>query len=337
MNRKLPLKFGASITESFKSVLPRAGLSRGAVREVRRRLRVLRTIYGGSGEVPLAPNYTVMVEVTGVCNLSCPLCPVALNSFTLDRGRRFMTEEDFDRIVELTFPLAQLYNLQMLGEPLLHKSFFRFWQKVSAKSTWISTHLNYPQATAEKLAQCRGLKIVCSLDGYDEESYNEYRAGGRFEVVRRNLEILAEGDCEVYPQFLINSKNETRVGKMREFVSGFNIPEKNVVLKPMDMNFHNENIGAVPGGCHSFHQGFYFNVDGVLQPCCVNVGRDMRLLHISGFHSTADLLNHPKLVAVRKGLAEDKNQYASCVSCKGLDFRRETLSIVRRGLSAKIL
>ena len=178
--------------------------------------------------------------------------------------------------------------------------------------------------------------MICSLDGYDEESYKVYRVGGDFELVKRNLKILSEGVCNVLPQFLINPDNKAHIDKMRKFVAEMNIPENNIHLKTMNMNFLNKQTEVIPGVCHSMHQGLYFNVDGIVQPCCVNIGRDLRLLHISNFKSTEGLLNHPKIVEVRQNLAKDKNQYASCTACEGHDFREDTVKVGKKWLSSKI-
>ncbi len=124
------------------------------------------------------------------------------------------------------------------------------------------------------------LHIICSLDGWDEESYNTYRIGGRWDRVNENLAILAKGKCTVYPQFLINTDNQTRIETMRAYCDGFGLDRGNVLLPHMDENFRNGDIGTVPGNCHAPYRGLHFNSDSYLLPCAVNVGSDLRLPHI---------------------------------------------------------
>lgn len=56
----------------------------------------------------------IYVEITNVCNLSCPFCPPT------GRARRFMTAEEFDSILAAARPYANYVFLHVRGEPLCH-------------------------------------------------------------------------------------------------------------------------------------------------------------------------------------------------------------------------
>lgn len=262
---------------------------------------------------------SVTIELTSFCNLSCPLCPVAKDNNTLERERQTMSREDLERIVELTRDHARAYVLSMWGEPLLHKDFFDLLAIVRnvGKPIWISTNLNYAGRLAERMAELPELKVICSLDGWDPQSYAAYRVGGRFERVRENLSILAKGRCEVYAQFLLNDANRSHQHDMVAFCAEFAIPASRIMFPEMQQNFRNENNAPVDGTCHQPYMGAYFNSDGHLLPCCVNVKNDLRLPHISSFHSADELRNGRDIVAMRRQLAVDKNHYPSCQSCAG--------------------
>lgn len=279
---------------------------------------------------------SVTIELTSFCNLSCPLCPVAKDQNTLERERETMRREDLERIVELTREHASAYVLSMWGEPLLHKDFFDLLAIVRSvgKPIWISTNLNYAARLAQRMAEIPELKVICSLDGWDPQSYSIYRVGGRFERVRENLSILAQGRCEVYAQFLLNDANRVRRSEMLAFCSEFGIPQPRVMFPEMQQNFKNENNAPVSGTCHQPYIGAYFNSDGYLLPCCVNVKNDLRLPHVSTFSSAEDLRNGPELVAMRRQLAKDKNHYPSCQSCPGTRMSESVSAAAKARLNA---
>ncbi len=264
------------------------------------------------------------IELTSFCNLSCPLCPVARDANTMDRERKMITREDFEKIVRLSGKISQSFVMSMWGEPLLHKEFGALLDIALAegKPIWISTNLNYSARLAVRLAEHPLLHVICSLDGWDEESYKSYRLGGRWDRVNENLAILAKGKCNVYPQFLINSDNQKHVEIMRAYCDGHELRRENILLNEMIENFRNEDVGTVPGNCHAPYRGLHFNSDGYLLPCAVNIGKDLRLPHITELDSTEDLLNGAAIREMRINLKRDKNQYESCHSCDGVRYEK---------------
>ena len=300
------------------------------------RLRLLNDIRRDDGRMTV-PYEAVGIEITSMCNLSCPLCPVAKDARTVDRQTTQMSREDFERIVRLTAPITKNYVLNMYGESLMHREFFEFLDMVAAtgRGMSISTNLNYGERLAQRLSQYEGLDVICSIDGWDSESYKRYRVGGRFEVMARNLAILAKGKCKVHPQFLVDGDDKEGCEAFCRFIeSEIGIPRQNIILKPMNKNFKNELTREYDGVCHYMYANIYFTSDGNLVPCCVHVGRDLFLSHISAFERPEDVLNAAPLVAARKQLAHDKNVYKSCVSCPGRDIRAETTEKLKSALSA---
>jgi sulfatase maturation enzyme AslB (radical SAM superfamily) len=288
------------------------------------KLRLLSDIFLRADGRITAPYESVTIELTSFCNLSCPLCPVAKDANTLTRERQLMSRADLQRIVDLTKFNTRAYVLSMWGEPLLHKDFFELLDIVRAagKIIWISTNLNYTRRFAERMAMIPELQIICSLDGWDEKSYLAYRVGGRFDRVRDNLAVLARGKCRVYPQFLVNDGNRRDVAKMLAFCDSFDIPVKNVKFPEMQYNFRNDQNEVISGHCHQPYVGAYFNSDGYMLPCCVNVGPDLKLPHVSRFETTNELRNGADVTAMRRQLAKDKNHYGSCTACRGLQADR---------------
>ncbi|HYM33517.1 MAG TPA: radical SAM protein [Candidatus Cybelea sp.] len=304
------------------------------IRALGHRLSLLRDIRRDDGR--LTSQYeSVTIELTSICNLSCPLCPVAHNNPTVVRKVPQMRMEDFRRILELTAPITDSFVLSMWGEAVLHKQFFDFLDLAHAtgKRLWISTNLNYADWVAERLSGYERLEVICSMDGWDEQSYKAYRVGGRFDVMMRNMRILSRGKCKVWPQYLVPRDQPGSAETFCAFIDReFGIPRRQILLNPMNYNFKNENVGHVDGTCHFMYTSLIFNSDGYLQPCCLNVGKDLFIAHVSEFETSADLLNGEKLVDMRRRLAADKDQFPSCVSCEGKDLPAETFGKIKAGI-----
>ena len=309
----------------------------GVIEKIRvlvNKVRLLYFIKQKNGKVPALPMYTVMIEVSSTCNLACPLCPVSKDNRTLERKGRIINQKDFERIVELTKPYAKIYNLSMWGEPLLNSHFFDYYNQVNDRDVWISSNLNYSKEIAMKLAECEKLHIHCSLDGWDKESYEHfYRFGGSFETVYENLQILAKGKCQIIPQFLINDENRQDIPKMKNFIASLSINTDSILFKEMIMDIKNEGKEVIPGQCHYLHQGLYFNSDGYLVPCCINVKQDVNIQHISAFKNPEDLLNGEKVVRFRQKLASDKTAFESCAKCaQAMNYQTEIYQSIKRVL-----
>ncbi len=60
---------------------------------------------------------SLYIEITNVCNLSCPFCPGSV------RAPAFMTPDEFFTVAQKTAGISDYYYLHVLGEPLLNPHF----------------------------------------------------------------------------------------------------------------------------------------------------------------------------------------------------------------------
>ncbi len=291
------------------------------------RLRLLRDLRVNDGTLT-APYQTVMIETTAICNLDCPICPVRASENVMERSVSQIKVEDFRRIVDLTKDMTESFCLNMWGESVLHKNFLELVDYVSAtgRKIWFSTNLNYSERLAEALAPNPLLHIICSVDGWDPESYAEYRWRGRFDVMRRNLEILGRGRCTAYPQYLVSPGKESAKALFTAFIDEVMGRTDTIIFKTKLENLVNDSTTVVPGRCSSMYGGLYFNCDGTLMPCCTNVREDVFLRHVSTY-TCDDLRNGDDIRDLRRRILDDKNQFDSCRACGGED--QQTLVLDR--------
>ena len=128
--------------------------------------------------------YRYYIDPTNLCNLRCPLCPTGRMELQRPRGR--MNLEDFKRIVDQIAPYAYYVELYNWGEPFLHPQIFDMIRYASERkiSVQLSSNLNYFNEEMAEQAVASGLtRLLVSVDGATQETYEKYRCGGRLEVV----------------------------------------------------------------------------------------------------------------------------------------------------------
>src|SRR5689334_22835463 len=135
---------------------------------------------------PVQWGYPVSIsfEPTTSCNLRCPECPSGLRAFTRPTG---MLQKDFFRetIDQLHKDLLYLV-FYFQGEPYLNPRFLEMVQYASSKKiyTATSTNAHYLNDTNAKKTIESGLdRLIISIDGTTQETYQQYRVGGKLDKV----------------------------------------------------------------------------------------------------------------------------------------------------------
>ena len=136
---------------------------------------------------------SISVEPTTSCNLRCPECPSGLRSFTRPTGMMELTT--FQKIIdELHEKLAYLI-LYFQGEPYLNPSLYEAIRYAHERKIYTATSTNAHYLTKEQALQTvqSGMRrIIISMDGTDQQTYEKYRVGGHFEQVINGIENLVE-------------------------------------------------------------------------------------------------------------------------------------------------
>lgn len=132
------------------------------------------------------------IEPCNVCNLRCPLCACGMGRDPRKKG--FIALEDFARILEEN-PQAVIVRLDGMGEPTLHPRIFDLVR--AAKDAGMSTvlHSNFCTPACERsneFLDCGLDRIVISVDGATQATYEQYRVGGDLELVTGRIRRLVE-------------------------------------------------------------------------------------------------------------------------------------------------
>jgi MoaA/NifB/PqqE/SkfB family radical SAM enzyme len=131
------------------------------------------------------------VESTNACNLKCPHCAAAAGNWG-NKKVGFMDFELFKKIIdEAAAEGCYCIKFSLRGEPLIHPKIIDMVSYV-AKSGIIDFYFNTNGIllTEEKITALinAGLKrISVSVDGWNKESFDAFRAGADYDVVCGNI------------------------------------------------------------------------------------------------------------------------------------------------------
>lgn len=181
--------------------------------------------------ISLAPDVKkVYIEVTTLCNFDCTTC--IRNSWE-DKLSKMGTEV-FDLIIE---QLKELPNLEWVhfggfGEPMSHPHIFEMIKMVKdlgLKAEMISNGSLLTKEAAAKLVELGLDKLFISMDGPDEEVFNDIRKGADFVSVIGNIKGLNEVKRErkvTYPElafeFVAMKKNYHKLPQLVNMLSELN-------------------------------------------------------------------------------------------------------------------
>ncbi|MBD3216052.1 MAG: radical SAM protein [Candidatus Lokiarchaeota archaeon] len=195
--------------------------------------------------IPVKPKH-VQIEISSRCNLECYLCPKGrgevkrdILDLDINKFRLLMDElEKFD-------PKIQLWNY---GEPLMHPQINKILNLINNRFSYCSISTN-GQIMNQKLAQiivnCGLTKIIFSIDGITQKSYEKYRKRGDFEKSITNLKKIIRAkeeynsNIDITVQFIIFKHNIHELSKLGAFFFPMGVNE--IMVKSAIMMFYNED------------------------------------------------------------------------------------------------
>ncbi len=170
--------------------------------------------------------HTLSVEPVTRCNLSCPECPVG--NHTLSRPGGEMSFDLYRRILDQAGSMMHLI-LYFQGEPFLAHGLFDMITYAKKRKLYVSTstngHFLDPENNEKILAS--GLdRLIISLDGTTQESYEKYRVGGDLAKVTDGIRDLIKrrkekhsGRPYIILQFLMFRHNLQEIPAMKKLAA----------------------------------------------------------------------------------------------------------------------
>ncbi|MFN8299694.1 MAG: radical SAM/SPASM domain-containing protein [Chitinophagales bacterium] len=192
--------------------------------------------------------FNVSIEPTTTCNLGCPECPSGLKNFTRPTGNLDYTFYK-KTVDEIGGNLLYLY-FYFQGEPYLHPKFLELVRYAASKKIYTVTSTNGHFLTERKARETveSGLdRILISIDGTTQETYEQYRKGGSLEKVLEGTRNLVKAKKEMKSrtphivfQFLVVKPNEHQIEEVQKLGKEIGVDE--VKLKTAQLyDFENGN------------------------------------------------------------------------------------------------
>ncbi|HRB92898.1 MAG TPA: radical SAM protein, partial [Chitinophagales bacterium] len=177
--------------------------------------------------------FSVSFEPTTSCNLRCPECPSGLRSFSRPIG---MLEPSFFRktIDELSKHLFYL-TFYFQGEPYLNKNFLEMVTYAKKKKIYTSTSTNahyFTDEVAKKTIESGLDRLIISIDGTTQETYQQYRVGGQLSKVIEGAKLIVKWKKELQSttpfvifQFLVVNPNEHQIDDLKLLAKDIGVDE----------------------------------------------------------------------------------------------------------------
>lgn len=145
----------------------------------------------------LYPSF-ISIEPTNICNLQCPECPTGNGSSKVEKGK--ISIDLFRSIIPQIQKRAIFVNVYFQGEPFIHESIIKMASLIhKAKMiSSISTNAHFINSgNAAEIVKSGITKIIVSLDGHNQETYELYRRNGQLEKVLQGIEALSNAKKEL--------------------------------------------------------------------------------------------------------------------------------------------
>lgn len=148
--------------------------------------------YKSEDELPVK----VRIDVSTVCQLHCPSCYMRKYPERVKKGCGIghLKFEDFKTFLDLN-PNIKEIELSNSGEIFLNPDFIKIVEYAHSKNIRQyannGVNLNYlTEEQAEALVKNEFRRIIVSLDGASQETYEKYRIGGSFDTVIENIKKI---------------------------------------------------------------------------------------------------------------------------------------------------
>src|SRR5882762_11190789 len=176
---------------------------------------------------------SISIEPTTSCNLRCPECPSGLRSFTRPTG--MMKTELFESVINQLAPSLSYLIFYFQGEPYLHPHLLEMVRLASQNKiyTATSTNAHYLNDQAAKETVESGLdRLIISLDGTTQETYQSYRIGGKLDkviegtknIIRWKKELKSKTPHVIF-QFLVVKHNEHQIEDVKKLAKTLGVDE----------------------------------------------------------------------------------------------------------------
>ncbi len=286
---------------------------------------------------------SISVEPTTSCNLRCPECPSGLRSFTRETG--MLSLELYEKTLDQLRDTLWYLLLYFQGEPFLHPQFHKLVQVAAQRNIYTATSTNahfLSDDNARKTVESGLDRLIISIDGTTQETYQSYRVGGRLDKVIQGIKAIVHWKKELQSktphlimQYLVVKPNEHQVGDAKSLAEDLGVDE--VAYKTAQIyDFENgsplipdnprfsryrevgngqyEIKNSLVNHCWKMWHSCVVTWDGQVVPCCFDKDASHTLGDLQS-QNFRELWQSEEYNSFRKRLLKDRSQIDICTNC----------------------
>lgn len=240
---------------------------------------------------------SLSIEPTNLCNLKCPECPSGNNSMT--RPRLFMPLEKYKSLIDESKNTLAYLQLFFQGEPFLHPKLFDLIHYATSHGIYTVTSTNgqfLRSENCDKIVNSGLQRIIISVDGTTQESYEKYRVGGSLDLVVSGISNLVASKKKlkshtpfIIMQFVVFATNEHQISEVQQLAERLQVDK--LELKTAQIENFEQGNPLIPKNdkfsryalqkqgtyklkrkkgfkCKRIWLGSVISADNALLPCC---------------------------------------------------------------------
>ena len=216
----------------------------------------------------------IELELSSICNASCPLCPRNLFGYDTDLGyqKRNLTLEEIKTILNKDF-LSQLNFAKFegnLGDPLANPEILKITDYLALPVKCV-TNGNFKNKKFWNEFATRETIVEFGIDGFDQETHTRYRKGTNLKNILKNAETYINAGGDAIWKMIKFDFNEDQIEKCKELAENMGFSNFNVVD-------HGRNSGPV------------FDSTGKLIDVIGNFNGSLDFQHYFNLHNSGEML-----------------------------------------------
>jgi radical SAM protein with 4Fe4S-binding SPASM domain len=286
---------------------------------------------------------SISIEPTTACNLRCPECPSGLRSFTRPTGK--LEPGTFEKLINEVAHQSTYLTFYFQGEPYLNPDFLQMVEYANEQKMYTSTSTNahfLSDEVARQTVQSGLSRIIISIDGITQESYESYRKEGSLDKVLQGTQNLLKWKKKlkshtptVIWQFLVVKPNEHEIPDLMLLAKQYKVDKValktaqiydfqygNPLIPDQDQysRYRRNNDGTYSiknkllDHCWKMWSSCVITWDGKVIPCCFDKDAHHTLgeLKTDGFKS---IWYSKEYARFRKLLLKGRDQIDICKNC----------------------
>jgi radical SAM protein with 4Fe4S-binding SPASM domain len=287
--------------------------------------------------------YAASIEPTTACNLGCPECPSGLKQFTRETGR--LTVQENKKILDQIGSNLFYINYYFQGEPFLNPQFLDLIREAKSRNIYTATSTNAHFISEKKAVEIidSGLsRLIISIDGITQETYEDYRIHGQLEKVLSGTRAIVNAKKakkattpHVIWQFLVTGKNEHEIPKLKELARAYEVDELRLKsIQVYEFEHGNPLIpknekysrykrlangkykmkAALGNHCWRMWSSTVLTWNGIVVPCCFDKDAKHQLGRISESHFKK-IWKSERYKSLRKQILTARQSIDICNNC----------------------